>query len=73
MLKVGVPVYDGIGPVEDSIRWWGKVMNLIKMRPVETSSAKFNLIPQVLSKEGSAMTFWEEAVKKATQRRLIVG
>ena len=67
-MKVKVPVYDGVGPVEDGFRWLSKVKNIFKIRPMTTAEEKFNFVPQALSKEGSVGKFWEEAEKQATSR-----
>ena len=68
LMKVKVPAYDGVGPVEDGFRWWLKVKNIFKIRPLSTPEEKFNSVPQALSKEGSVGKFWEDAEKQATSR-----
>ena len=64
-MELKIQLYDGEGPTEDLLKWYLTVQKYFTMKPANTASEKFEIIPKCLSEAGSIQNMWSMAVDEA--------
>ena len=64
-MELKIQLYDGEGPTEDLLKWYLTVQKYFAMKPANTASEKFEIIPKCLSEAGSIQNMWATAKDEA--------
>ena len=64
-MELKIQLYDCEDPTEDLLKWYLTVQKYFAMKPANTASEKFEIIPKCLSEAGSIQNMWATTVDEA--------